>query len=215
MPNIVYVLANEAMPGLVKIGITDGLVEDRISQLNTSGVPLPFECYYAAEVDDKQRVEKILHQLFSEYRINLKREFFRMNPEKVILALSIGNFKEVVTGEVVVDAEEKAALEKAKSRRPNIKLSAIGIQPGATLTFSRDESRKAIVAENNKIIYAGETTSLSAAALKIMNEMGYKTPAVSGSEHWMFEGELLDDRRQRIEEEQFDQKPYGSDEISN
>lgn len=50
MPNIIYVLTNEAMPGLVKIGFTESL-EDRIKYLSAhSGVPLPFECYYAAEV---------------------------------------------------------------------------------------------------------------------------------------------------------------------
>jgi hypothetical protein len=56
MPNIVYVLTNEAMPGLVKIGRTTDGVEARISQLSVAtGVPLPFECYYAAEVPDMDR----------------------------------------------------------------------------------------------------------------------------------------------------------------
>ena len=71
MANIVYVLTNEAMPGLVKIGLTTDCVETRIGQLSThSGVPLPFECYFAAEVNDCAKLEKTLHQLFSESRIN-------------------------------------------------------------------------------------------------------------------------------------------------
>ena len=205
MPNLVYVLTNEAMPGLVKIGLTDGSVEERIAQLSaTTSVPLPFECYYAAEVDDMKRVEKLLHQLFAEHRVNPKREFFRIDAEKVFLALSIGNFKEISLGEVKVDAEEKAALEKVKARRPRINLSAIGIQPGAELTFSRDETRKATVTDGNKVLLYGEVLSLSAAALKLLAEMGYKTPAASGSDYWMFDGELLDDRRQRIESAQFE-----------
>ena len=78
MPNIIYVLTNEAMPGLVKIGFTEDSVVNRMRQLTAhAGVPLPFECYYAAEVDDTTRVERILHQLFSEARVNPKREFFR------------------------------------------------------------------------------------------------------------------------------------------
>jgi len=87
-----------------------------------------FECYYAAEVDDMNRVEKLLHQLFSEHRVNPKREFFRIDPEKAVLALSIGKFKEVTPGEAKVDAVEQAALERVKSRRPNLKLSAIGVE---------------------------------------------------------------------------------------
>ena len=205
MPNIVYVLTNEAMPGLAKIGLTEDSVEARITNLSTaSGVPLPFECYYAAEVDDMKRVEKLLHQLFAEHRVNPKREFFRIDPEKVVLALSIGKFNEVTPGEVEVDAEEQAALEKVKSRRPRLNLAAIGIQPQAVLTFSRDEARTATVVEGNKVILDGEEMSLSAAALKVLKQMDYKTPSASGSEYWMFDGELLDERRRRLEAEQFD-----------
>lgn len=62
MAQIVYLLTNEAMPGIVKIGMTTDSIESRIGQLNAhSGVPLPFECFFAAEVDSCSRVEKILH----------------------------------------------------------------------------------------------------------------------------------------------------------
>ena len=202
MPNTIYLLTNEAMPGLVKIGFTEDSVESRIKTLSAAtGVPLLFECYYAAEVDDMQRVENLLHQLFAEHRINPKREFFRIDPEKVVLALSIGNFKEVTPSEVVVDAEEQAALNKEKARRPRLKLSAIGINPGAVLTFSRDPTRTVVVVQGNKVELNGEYLSPSGAALQILGEMGYKTPAAIGSEHWMFENELLDERRQRLETE--------------
>jgi hypothetical protein len=43
---IIYVIINEAMPGYTKIGKTTGSVEDRMRGLDTSGVPLPFECFY-------------------------------------------------------------------------------------------------------------------------------------------------------------------------
>lgn len=205
MSEIVYVLTNEAMPGIVKIGLTTDSVESRLSALNShSGVPLPFECYFAAEVDSCSRIERILHQLFSEMRINPKREFFRVDPEKVVLAISIGSFKDVTPGAVIADAEDKEALEKEKARRPRIKLSALGIHPGQILTFSRDEKITAEVAPDNKIIYKSETCSLSAAALDALHQLGYRTPAASGSEYWMYEGESLDERRLRLEAEQFD-----------
>jgi len=75
--------------------------------------------------------------------------------------------------------------------------------------FSRDETVTAIVIPGNKVIFDGEELSLSAAALKVLGKMGYKTPSASGSEYWMFDGELLDERRQRLEAEQFD-APSGS-----
>ena len=52
MTSIVYILINDAMPGLVKIGLTGTSLEQRIRELDTTSVPLPFKCYYAAEVGD-------------------------------------------------------------------------------------------------------------------------------------------------------------------
>ena len=207
MPEIIYVLTNEAMPGLVKIGRSTDSVEARISQLSAnSGVPLPFECHFAAQVRDCAALEKKLHHLFSENRVNPKREFFRVDPEKIVLAISIGDFTEVTPGAVQIDKEEQDALEKVKARRPRINLDALGIKPGAQLVFSRDEAIMATVIEGGKVLYDGEEVSLSAAALKAVQGLGYCTPAVSGSEYWKFDGELLDERRRRLESEQFDEK---------
>ncbi len=49
--------------------------------------------------------------------------------------------------------------------------------------------------------------SLSGAALHALHGLGYKTPAASGSEHWIFDGELLGERRRRLEAERFDANP--------
>jgi hypothetical protein len=160
MPRIIYVLTNEAMPGLVKIGLTSDSVESRIANLSAStGVPLPFECHFAAEIPEGvnlEKIEKTLHQLFAEHRINL---------------------------------------------------AALGIQVGDELVLSRDENIKAVVLDGNKISYQGEILSLSAAALKALQEMGYRSTSVSGSDYWMFEGELLDERRIRLEAQQFEKAP--------
>lgn len=210
MPRLIYVLTNEAMPGLVKIGLTTDSVESRIANLSSgSGVPLPFECHFAAEIPDTvslDKIEKTLHQLFAEHRINPKREFFKVEPEKVVLALSIGDFKEVTPGKTDIDPVEVKAMEKAKEqRRSRINLVTLGINPGDTLVLSRDEDVTATVLPSGKVSYKGETLSLSAAALKALQEMGYKSTSVSGSDYWMFEGELLDERRTRLEAKQFEQ----------
>lgn len=205
MANIVYVLTNESMPGLVKIGLTNNdSVESRMAQLSShTGVPLPFECHFAAEVNDCAKLEKTLHLLFSENRINPKREFFRIDAEKVVLAISIGGFKEVTPGAAETDKEELDALEKAKARRPRLKLEALGIKPGDILKSSRDETIIATVVDGGKVSFENEIMSLSAAAVKALHSLGYKTTAASGSDYWKFDGELLDERRNRIEAEQF------------
>lgn len=207
MPDTIYVLTNEAMLGIIKIGRTNtDSVESRIASLSShTGVPLPFECYFAAEVKDCVKLEKTLHQLFSDSRVNPKREFFKVDPEKVVLAISIGEFKEITPGVTEIDKEERQALEKAKARRPRLKLEALGIKPGDILKFSRDESLIATVLDNGKVTFQNETLSLSAAALKALHGLGYKTSAASGSEYWLFDEELLDERRKRMETEQFDE----------
>lgn len=207
MPNIIYILTNEAMPGLVKIGYTLNL-EQRMRELSTaSGVPLPFECHYAAEVPDHVRIESLMHQLFSEHRINPRREFFRIPPEKAVIALQIGGYKDVTPGDDVVaeDEAEKAAVERVRARRERISLSSIGVKPGHVLTFSRDPNRIVEVVEDNKVKLNGEVMTLSRAAIRTLNDLGLTTTAASGSVYWKFEGETLDERRQRLEEEKFDE----------
>jgi hypothetical protein len=123
----------------------------------------------------------------------------------VVIAISIGQYHEIplpLPGEAS-DAEDQKAVESEKQRRARIDLSALGINPGAVLTFSRDESITATVQPDNKVDYKGSTCSLSAAALNALTSLGYQTKAASGSEYWMYEGETLDERRRRLEEERF------------
>jgi hypothetical protein len=79
---IVYILTNPAMPGLIKIGQTDGDVEARVGQLYTTGVPVPFNCYYACRLDAAKGWERRLHKAFEIMRVNPKREFFEMEAEQ-------------------------------------------------------------------------------------------------------------------------------------
>ena len=55
MAEIIYVLTNEAMDGLVKIGRTTTSVEQRIRELDNTSAPLPFQCFYAGVVNANKR----------------------------------------------------------------------------------------------------------------------------------------------------------------
>ena len=86
MPNIVYVLTNPAMPGIVKIGMTDrDDVQRRMNELYSTGVPLPFECVIARQIEDREatRIEAALQTAFAPNRINPSREFFRLIPSRL------------------------------------------------------------------------------------------------------------------------------------
>ena len=71
---IVYILTNEAMPDIIKVGITENL-ERRIKELDNTSSPLPFECYYAVEVKDASIIEKKMHQGLDIYRVRQKNRF--------------------------------------------------------------------------------------------------------------------------------------------
>ena len=92
MPNIVYVLTNPAMPGIVKIGMTDGPdVLQRMGALYTTGLPFPFDCVIAREIEDRKaaEIERALHAAFEPYRVNPSREFFQVEPEQVEVLLRV------------------------------------------------------------------------------------------------------------------------------
>ena len=67
MTEIVYILTNEAMPGLVKVGRTASDLAGRIRALFQTGVPLPFELFFACEVNDATFVETQLHDAFDDF----------------------------------------------------------------------------------------------------------------------------------------------------
>ena len=85
MEGAVYVLTNPAMPNMIKIGKRTRNLELRLADLYSTGVPLPFECEYAAKVKDVDKTEKAFHTAFSPNRVNPKREFFNIDPEQAIV----------------------------------------------------------------------------------------------------------------------------------
>ena len=76
---IVYAMSNPAMPGIVKIDKTSREIDCRFNDLHSTGVPLPFECDYAALVEDEGKIERVFHNAFAPYRVNTRREFFKID----------------------------------------------------------------------------------------------------------------------------------------
>lgn len=196
---IVYILTNEAMPGYTKIGKTADL-QARIRSLDTTGIPLPFECFYAAQVDDEEFVERRLHEAFDDHRVRRKREFFQVDPERIRSALEIAGGEDVTPrNDVIEDDEDQAALNAARTKRGNFNFEMVNIPIGAELVFSRDQDVTCIVIDKRRVRFEYEETSLSAAALIAINRLGYNWTKIAGPQYWKYEGETLDERRSRME----------------
>lgn len=198
--DIVYVLINQAMPNYTKIGRTNNL-KQRLQQLHNTSVPLPFECVYAARVKDGIFVERQLHDAFANDRVSSKREFFEIAPERVVSALKLAELEDVTPNQdYVEDKEDQIALNHAKERRNAFNFAMVDIPVGAVLTFSRNLDVTCRVLDKRNVEFEGEKVSLSASALKLLQDMGYNWKTVAGPDFWLFEGEPLSERRRRMEE---------------
>ena len=199
MTKIVYVLSNPAMPGYIKIGKTDNLKE-RLRSLDRTSTPLPFQCEYAAEVKDADKVEKILHDIFLDKRVRSNREFFEVDPQQVIRALDLQEHKDVTPKEDIFETEEdKKAVIKKNEIRSRFNFEMVKIKPGTELYFSKDEEIKCIVVDRFQIEFEGIVQSLSQSAMTIINRMGYNWKQIQGTGYWMYSNETLYERRMRME----------------
>ena len=197
---IVYVLVNEAFDSYVKIGKTINL-EQRLKQLDNTSVPLPFRCVFAVEVPDMDNIEKLAHAAFADHRVRTNREFFEIDQQRVISALQMTGGKEVTPkSDIAADEDGLKALENRKPKR-RAKLSDAELKTGDVLSFTRDESITATVISDRKINFRGEETSVSGAALILLQELGYTWNTVNGWGYWLFDGETIGERLNRLLEE--------------
>lgn len=202
MADIIYILINDAMDGFLKIGLTTTSVEQRMRELDTTGVPLPFTCFHAAAVNDGRRVEKLLHDAFKDNRVRKRREFFQIDPERVRSALLLAQVKDVTPrNDVETEDGDIEALTKVRKRRGKFIMAKHGIPVGATLTLSKDSTVTCTVLENNNVEFEDEVMSLSGSCLQAVHNLGFTWKSVAGPDYWQYNGETLAAMRIRHENE--------------
>lgn len=190
---IVYILENAAMPGIVKIGKTSrNSVKKRLNELYSTGVPVPFDCVYAARVENDVEVERAFHEAFGPYRINRKREFFEIESyqAKVLLRLFA---VEDVTPDVqkeagAIDTESQAGAAKLKSRGPRMNFAEMKIPEGAILAFTRDDIEVEVISQD-QVRYNDREDYLT----PITKDLLSVNHAPATATYWRFNGRLLRD----------------------
>ncbi len=197
--SIVYVVTNPAMDGYVKVGITDNL-DARVRGLDQTNTPLPFELYYAAEVKDAEKVERHISTAFSDKRVRKNREFYEIDPEQAVAVVELAALRQITLRDKL-DTEDNKALEKANEKAERFSFKMVDIPPGSTLYFKDDDSITCEVVNNRHVRYENEEMPLSTAARLARGETGRGRQGVRGSLYWKYEGETLQERRERIENE--------------
>lgn len=175
---IVYVLTNEAMPGIVKIGRTSGdTVERRVAELSrATGVPLPFRVAIARRVHDAAKVEKALHVAFGREGVNPAREFFSIEPFRLIELLNAfpgidltPETEAAAEREVKKDQPQAYEAERSfeqKKRRPPLNFEEMGLSIGSELVHVETGDVIEIV-EAKKVRLRDEVVSLTRAQMII------------------------------------------------
>lgn len=204
---IVYVLSNVAMPGYIKIGYTGGNsakdVQDRMKQLDSSGVPRSFDCEYAAVVTDCAQVEKAIHTAFGDFRVRQNREFFEgvepFRVKAILQLLAIEDVTPILNGQYPVrDGFQDMESEQPARRRESFSFSLVDVPKGATLEWGDDPEIKCQVAnESNGVMFEGEYYSLTSLATRL-KKWKHVPPA---ARYWLYQGETLLQRRDRLEQE--------------
>jgi len=188
---IVYILTNPAMPGLVKIGKTfRDSTEARMVELYSTGVPVPFDCVYAARVADAESVENALHIAFAPTRINPKREFFEIEAEQAVAVVRLLEIDDV-TPQIKKESEQidqpsREAGERLRRRRPSLNFVEMGIQLGSMLESSRT-GETAMVATERTVSFRGEEMPLTRATRMVLG-IDYD---VAPTPHWTYDGRVL------------------------
>ena len=132
MAGYVYIMSNEAMPGIYKIGCTSRTPWERADELYTTGVPKPFIIEYCIYIDNYQQLEKRIHTRLAEHNFN--KEFFKLNLKNCILelknsALELSSYEEKYRNDHLrsqVEGWEATYLQKkeAEERKKREELAA-------------------------------------------------------------------------------------------
>jgi hypothetical protein len=195
MQGILYILTNPIMPGIIKIGkTTQEDVKVRMAQLYTTGVPLPFECEYAAKVNNIDEVERALHTAFGPDRVNPRREFFEIEAIQaitIIKLLEIENVSPLVEQEAnIIDDAEIDAGKAYSQKRPKMNFIEMDIPVGSELVFNNNGEIATVVNEKT-VRFRDEETSLTNATRLALGE-GYAYHVAPGP-YWRFNGRKLRD----------------------
>lgn len=212
---VIYILTNPSFPEYVKIGYATD-IEKRLKTLNRSEtIPFAFRVYATYDVDT-ELTDKELHRLIDMLNPDLRtietfdgktrtKEFYAMKPEEAYSLLeSIAKISGTSSrlkrmkpeGHEILD-EQTAQEVQEEARRGPFRFSAVGIPFGSKIQFVGDSSIEATVVDDRHIEYEGETTSLTALAMKLKKA----DHALQGPIFFTYEKETLAERRNRMEKE--------------
>lgn len=147
----VYILTNPSYKdNIIKIGFTVNL-QERLRQLDRTGVPTPFEPYMTVETRKYKKLEKVIHHeldKLTDFRTRDNREFFEIDP--VDAADLLKNLTHLLDDAEIVEygnlSSVAAKTESTITQQGNrTTFRMLGVPVGSTLTATHKNIPDVIV----------------------------------------------------------------------
>ena len=118
----IYILSNDAMPDLLKVGMTSKEPDERARELSTTGVPSAFrvEAFWEVPNNEVSRTERRIHSEFRQYRFKSNREFFSVSTDKA-KAIIDGFFRQRDEADKRIEQKEARRRQAEQDKRDRIK----------------------------------------------------------------------------------------------
>ena len=198
----VYILINPVMPGIIKIGFTKD-IKRRLRDLDTTGVPQPYEPYFSVKTKKYQLLEKVIHReldKLTDSRLRNNREFFKMDPD-VARDLLLNNSQLVDDAEIddygnvsAADALNEDGTVRPQSSRTTFAM--LNIPVGTELEPVTEEyPRIETVDDTNqvRVIESGEVRTISRVAVDVSGK------PKNGFDCYKYNGRKMTDIRKEID----------------
>lgn len=109
MKGWVYVISNNAMHGLVKVGFSMNDPEKRAEELNHTGTPHPYVVEYEVLIEEPYKIEQAAHKLLSSKHEG--KEWFRCSSEEAVAAI-----KQVSGPRIITETYKRGEKAKPEAR---------------------------------------------------------------------------------------------------
>ena len=112
----IYILSNPSMAGYLKVGYSRD-VNERIRELASTGVPLPFEVEYSRPSLDVEIVERLIHSALNNERASANREFFQVELSHAISIVE-AHIRPIRDEAVLSDRAKAAIIPESEAQSP-------------------------------------------------------------------------------------------------
>jgi hypothetical protein len=151
LAGFIYIMSNPAFPDLLKIGKSKkDPTQDRVSELNQTGVPEPFRVEYYAFVENEDALETLAHIYFSAKRPNKKREFFSID-----CAVAINTIRDLAIRHSLIKFEEVFYVSPEELQAQRLDQEAKELAKAEAKTVSKKKAKRWVL-----FLWAGAAISM-------------------------------------------------------